>query len=76
VRAGHQHLGDAVERIAGLVEEFVFRPHRAAMLCSVMGMRAALLHQNMLGVEPQHLGGLVVSSDRGMEEAHVKGFIS
>ena len=31
-RAGHQHLGDAVQRIADFTEEFVLRPDGAAVL--------------------------------------------
>ena len=42
-RAGHQHLGDAVQRIADFTEEFVLRPDGAAVLRGVVGVRPDLV---------------------------------
>jgi hypothetical protein len=72
VRAGHEDLGDAVERIANLSEELVLSPYCTAVLRGVVGMRTDLLLQYLVGVELQDLRGLVIGPDHGVEKAHVK----
>ena len=60
MRTGHQDLGDSVERIAYFSEELVLSPDGAAMLGSMVRMRADFLRLDMLGVELQDLSGLMV----------------
>ena len=67
VRAGNQHLRNAVERIANLAEELVLCAHSAAMLSGVMCVGRDLVGYHLLGVELQDLRRLVVSPDHSME---------
>ena len=69
-RARDQHLGDTVERVAHLAEILVLRPHAAAVLTCVVMVTADLLRLHVLGIEPEHLGGLVIDPDDGVGVAH------
>ena len=51
-----------------MAEELVLGAHGAAMLARVVGVRLDALRLHVLGVELQHLGGLVVDVDDGVEE--------
>ena len=51
VRAGHQHLGNVVDRIANFAEELVLSPYGAAMLSGVMVVASDPLRPDVFGVE-------------------------
>ena len=71
VRAGYQHLGNGVNRIADFAEELVLRPYGAAMLPGVVVVASDLFRTQVLGVELQNLGGVVIRPNDGMRMAHV-----
>ena len=71
VPAGHQHFGDAVERVADLAEELVFRANAAVMPASEMPMLMHFALHDLLGAELKYLCRLVVDERDGVEEAHV-----
>jgi hypothetical protein len=71
VRAGYQHLGAGVDRIANFAEELVLSPYGAAMLPGVVVVASDRFRPHVLGVERQYLGGLVIRPDDGVRMAHV-----
>lgn len=75
VRAAHQNLGDAVQRIAAFAEESMLRAHGAAMLLGVVRVGIDVVGQHMLGVELQDLGRLLVGPDHGVKRRHVENYV-
>lgn len=71
VRAGYQHLGNAVERIANFAEELMLSSYGAAMLSGVVVVASDFLRPHVLGVELQYLRGLVIHPNHGVRMAHV-----
>jgi hypothetical protein len=71
VRAGDQHLGNAVDCIANFAEELVLSPYSAAVLSGVVVVASDLLRPRVLGVELQYLSGLVIRPNHGVGMAHV-----
>ena len=65
VRADHQHVGDSGQRVAHLSEEFMFGPDLAAMLAGEVLMGLDVLGLRVFGVEPQHLGFVMVDMNHG-----------
>jgi hypothetical protein len=69
--ADDQDLGNALQRVADMGEELMLAAHLAAMLGRVVAVRLDLLRLDMLGVELQHLGLLVIELDDGVEQGHL-----
>ena len=73
-RAGDQHLGDVVQRVAHMAEELMLAAHLAAVLLCVVVVRLDLLCLHMFGVELQDLRLVVVNQDNGVEQSHLQAF--
>jgi hypothetical protein len=71
VRAGYQHFGNGVDRIAYFAEELVLSTYGAAMLPGVVVVASDFLRMQVLRVELQNLGGMVIGPNDGMRMAHV-----
>ena len=65
VRADHQDIGDAGQRVANVGEEFVFGSNLAAVLASDVFMRLDALDLHVPGVELQDLGFVMIDEDHG-----------
>lgn len=68
VRARHHDRLDACQCIADLGEEFVFAAHPSAVLACVAKILLDLLVEDLLGVDLQHLSGVVVDPADGVAE--------
>ena len=65
MRPDHQDIGDSAQRVAHVGEEFVFGPNLAAVLTSEVLMRLDALGLHVFGVDPEHLGFVMVNMDHG-----------
>ncbi|BEP55526.1 hypothetical protein GmRootV118_27700 [Variovorax sp. V118] len=65
-----QHLGDALRRIAHLVEELVLAAHVAAVLARAADMFPHLLRQSLRRIELKDLRGVMIDPYDGVEERH------
>jgi hypothetical protein len=62
-----QYLRDAIQRIAGLIEELVFGPYRAAVLARDVQMGVHQTFLQLACTELQHSRCLVIDQDHGVK---------
>ena len=63
MRADHQHVGDAGQRVAHLGEEFVFGANCASVLSGGVNVRRDSYGVDVLGIEMQDLGRVVIDME-------------
>ena len=70
MRSGHENLCDAWHRVTNLGKELVLGPHCAAVLPGVVWVVFDVMGLDLLGIELQHFGAVMIDEDNCVLERH------